>query len=61
MKIENYYNPTEAAKFLGTSRPTFYNIIKRHDLKPIARMGNMNLFDLNDLKKVKVELAKAQQ
>ena len=61
MNLENSYNCTEAAEYLETSRTTFYQLIKRYDLKPAAKKGNMSLFDVADLKKIKDEMLKAQQ
>ena len=54
---EKQYHASQAAEHLGVTRPTFYNIIKRYDLKPSAHLANMNFYDVKDLEKIKAALS----
>lgn len=48
-----YLNLKESAKFLGCSREWFYTLREKYNLEPAAKLGNMALYFINDLKKVK--------
>lgn len=56
MKFENLLNITKAAQYIGVTRPTFYNVIKKFNLMPAAKIGQMSLFDIRDLNKIKEKL-----
>ncbi len=56
MDFDQMFNVTQSASYLGVSRTNFYHLIKRYDLKPAGTIGNMDLFDIEDLRNVKEKL-----
>lgn len=57
MKIKkdvNYLNVTQAAKFIGISRATFYDWLQKGFLpKPVFEVSTMSMYDKNDIMKIK--------
>lgn len=50
---KKFYNATDAAKYLGISRQSFYVIKRKHGLEPAKRDQNIPLFAALDLMRIK--------
>jgi hypothetical protein len=58
MELKNLLNATDSAKFLGLKHRTeFFTFKEIHKLKPVERIGNVWLYSIRDLKKLKGKLA----
>ena len=54
MKLKKLYSATEAAVFLGLKHRTeFFPIKHKHNLVPVERIGNVWLYAVGDLKKLR--------
>ena len=56
-----YLNASEAANYLGFSREWFYTLKEKHNLEPSNKVGNMPLYSIIDLRRIKKVLANEKQ
>jgi len=54
LEVSNLLTLTDAAKMLGVSRPTVYNLIQRHELHPVV-IGNNRYLLRNEVKRLRDE------
>lgn len=59
MDLKNLLNATQAAEFMGLKHRTeFFPLKEKYGFKPVCQIGNVWLYSISDLKRVKTIISR---